>query len=92
MDPHFQVLRLRTQVYFSTLRELPEQQKQEPVDIVTASNFNHLVDDLSSFAPSIGSALPAKIDIASLKQEPVSYRVLEDLESEILELMPEMKS
>ncbi len=89
MDPHFQVLRLRAQVYFTTLKELPEEQKQEPIDIITASNFNHLIDDLASWDPSIKSALPAKVNIEALGHAPVSYQEMENLETEIFNLIPE---
>ncbi|QDU49471.1 hypothetical protein Pan110_18080 [Gimesia panareensis] len=89
MDSPFRVLRLRAQVYFTTLKELPEPQKQEPIDIITASNFNHLIDDLASCDPSIESALPAKVNIDALGHAPVSYQEMENLETEILNLIPE---
>lgn len=88
MNSPFRVLRLRAQVYFSAFKEIPEQQKQEPIDIITASNFNHLIDDLASCVPAIKSALPARINIDALRHEPVSYQEMENLETEIFNLLP----
>ena len=88
---HLELLKVRAAAFLRHFDDTDGIQKEEMIDSLTATNFNHLIEDITNYIPDLKGSLPDKIRSENLQDPPVTCSQLEKNIQDVIQILEQIE-